>query len=1037
MIKWFTKGVTPLVLVWAFLSALLIVCVSFFRINDYVAIPQHGHFDTFDEVTKYIQENGRVGWYRAYFIIDFVWAFFFLNIIGYIVMKTNEHAIAVKKIKLTMLQIFIFCAVFAYIFDCLEGIGYLFYWDTYLWLISSIKLVLYALCIGFFLYWMLKKYVFTDFRSIFRFVQTSILSIIFIVIIYLLLTAMPQGGTLVVDLFYNPINIVLLFILLTFLALMISHFPVYVDIWLHGTNKNVELEMVNRRINFAGLGIIYYNTGVAYKNNVKGFGNQRVNALRRSLGILLYIAVFHIFLMTATRYFETEIYPARISLLLFVITLLIYNAKGQEYNYWKQILNNPNSSEKDCKEVITYIVKYVRGFTKFFMLCIALVLISALVAWISGWNRLSVVLVLVTLAFQMYLYIYFKITRTYFKYVFYSDALKEYNPDMFNDQMLNMFDTYDTNRSRGSRWYLDLYAKLSDNVRYLTLMQVTGISSFVVLVVANFSFTIAAALNPVVIILLYIIFFYSVLIILFKHVLYYHRNKKTTSKFREFYKFGVPVLMLLLIGWAVYSTTLSNDLHQLSLVPLKDKPMSAQQYFNERTQGNAFNEKENYFFVGSYGGGLKANLWNLLLFNELDKKTDDGFIENTVVMSGVSGGAVGIANYASLVREIDSREAREKAIFNIGTSNVLSNELVYLMGKDWIREYMPFKYKGSDRSFKSMQNHATHTGLGKRYNAVSYSDYWKEMYDKAKGKFPILIMNTTSTIGRQGVATSVIFDDMTFPAADNITHFSNDKRTLPVSLTYFGAVSTTNRFPLFSPTAVIPGKGAYLDGGYFENSGMLSTWELYESIIDAKNSDYSDMIQPVFVNIINSKDYYIAHKVLKDWKFKKASQDKTSEISAILNTVVSIDKLPRYVFDKIEKRGFAVEAIMMPHKISYDEVKAILRGDVNNPVRLMKLIRQHNDTIDQVLKRYKQYDFNKWGVVEPPLARVLSVPAVRYQEAMVKNHPEVLRALDRIEAYIITEDLVDKNFKQVLQRRPKSKYRDTIPNLNLKKSDLE
>ncbi|MEP2935153.1 MAG: hypothetical protein ABJM06_05510 [Gilvibacter sp.] len=1037
MIKWFTKGVNPLVLVWAFLSALLIICIYFFRINDYVANPQHGHFDTFDEVTKYIQENGRVGWYRAYFIIDFVWAFFFLSIIGYVVMKTNEHAIAVKKIKLTMLQIFIFCAFFAYIFDCLEGVGYLFYWDSYLWLISSIKLVLYALCIGFFLYWILKKYVFTDFRSIFRFVQTAILSIVFIVIIYLLLTAMPQGGTLVVDLFYNPINIVLLFILLTFLALMISHFPVYVDIWLHGNNKNVELEMVNRRINFAGLGIIYYNTGVAYKNNVKGFGSQRVNALRRSLGILLYIAVFHIFLMTATRYFETEIYPARITLILFVITLLIYNAKGQDYNYWKQILNNPNSSEKDCRTVITYIVKYVRGFTKYFILCIFLVMLSAVVAWISGWNRFSVVLVLITLAFQMYLYIYFKITRTYFKYVFYSEALKEYNPDMFNDQMLGMFDTYDTDRARGERWYLDLYAKLSDNVRYLTLMQVTGISSFVVLVVANFSFTVAVALNPVVIILLYIIFFYSAMIILFKHVLYYHRNKKAKSKFREFYKFGIPVIVLLLMGWAAYSTTLDNDLHQLSLVPLKEKPMSAKQYFSERTADKPKTKKENYFFVGSYGGGLKANLWNLLLFNELDKKTDNGFLENTMVMSGVSGGAVGIANYASLVREIEDQNAREQAIFNIGTSNVLSNELVYLMGKDWFREYLPFTYNGRDRSFKSMQNHAYHTGLKERYNNITYSDYWREMYQHAEGKFPILIMNTTSTIGRQGVATSVQFDDMTFPAADDITSFSVGKRTAPVSLAYFAAVSTTNRFPLFSPTAVIPSKGAYLDGGYFENSGMLSTWELYESILDDKNSEYSDRIQPVFVNIINSKDYYIAHKVLKDWSFKKASQDKTSEISAILNTVVSIDKLPRYVFDKIEKRGFAVEAIMMPHKISYDEVKAILRGDVNNPVRLMKLIKQHNDTIDIVLKKYKQYDFNKWGVVEPPLARVLSVPAVRYQEAMVKNHPEVLRALDRIEAYIITEDVVDKNFKNVLQRRPKSKNKQIVPNISPEENKKE
>lgn len=136
MIKWFTKGVTPLVLVWAFLSVILIICTYFFRINDYVFAPQHGHFDNFDRVTKYILENGKVGWYRAYFIVDFIWAFFFLSVIGYIVLKTNEHTLKVSKIKISLLQIFSFCAVFAYIFDCLEGVGYLFYWSQFLSIIS-------------------------------------------------------------------------------------------------------------------------------------------------------------------------------------------------------------------------------------------------------------------------------------------------------------------------------------------------------------------------------------------------------------------------------------------------------------------------------------------------------------------------------------------------------------------------------------------------------------------------------------------------------------------------------------------------------------------------------------------------------------------------------------------------------------------------------------------------------------------------------------------------------------------------------------
>ena len=54
-------------------------------------------------------------------------------------------------------------------------------------------------------------------------------------------------------------------------------------------------------------------------------------------------------------------------------------------------------------------------------------------------------------------------------------------------------------------------------------------------------------------------------------------------------------------------------------------------------------------------------------FNELDKRTRNGFSENTLVMSGVSGGAVGIANYASILNENGGNaEKKDKAIFDIG-----------------------------------------------------------------------------------------------------------------------------------------------------------------------------------------------------------------------------------------------------------------------------------------------------------------------------------------------------------------------------------
>ena len=733
-----------------------------------------------------------------------------------------------------------------------------------------------------------------------------------------------------------------------------------------------------------------------------------VSLLRRSLGILLYIAVFNIVLGVAERFYSLYFNSTQMTSFLLVLSFFIYAMEIRRYYGWKDVLYAHDQSPERTDEVVRAIIRYVRRFPIYLNICIGMAVITTVVAAFQGWSRVAVGLFLVTLGLSLFLYIYFKLCRTFFKYVYYSTRLDEFNPAMFNRRILAQFQDHPDREGLGGTWLQRQYGMFSDNVRYLAFMRFFGILSLLTLIAANFSFGLASWLNPLIVIMLYIIVIYSVIIIGFKHVLYYARNDQSNRRYRSIYRYGLPTLIFLLIGFTQYSKTKDNYLHMLRTDDRKETFVAAEDYFKQRTNG--IDGKKNFFFVGSYGGGLKANLWNLLLFNELDKRTRNGFTENTLVMSGVSGGAVGIANYASILNENGGdRSKQDQAIFNIGKSNVLSNELVYLVGKDLIREYLPGN-RGKDRSYMSMRDHAKHTGMGiDKYEAgVSFSDYWYDLYDKRNGKYPILVMNTTSTLGRQGVVTSVDFEEGTFPAADYLSDLGDPLGKK--DLHYFDAVSTTNRFPLFSPSAEIEGKGTYVDGGYFENSGMLSSFEIYDTYADQR-SESANKIQPVFVNIINSKDYYIAYKVLEEWGYKKVNQDKTSEIPAILSTVVSIDKLPRYVFDKIEKEGYMVKTIMMPHLLSYEDVKTVLRGDVDKPVELMKNIEAHNKQIRRVLAEYKPYKLRKWGVVEPPLARLLSIPAVRYQEAMVYGHPEIKEAIACLETIMNTSELVDSSYQ--------------------------
>src|SRR5690606_2642211 len=117
-----------------------------------------------------------------------------------------------------------------------------------------------------------------------------------------------------------------------------------------------------------------------------------------------------------------------------------------------------------------------------------------------------------------------------------------------------------------------------DNIQYLQMMQLSGYTAFILLLIANFSFCFASSLNPINIILLYIIFYYSIIIITFKHILYYHRSPESSKVYREFFKFGIPILTLMFIVWAAYNSTLENDLHELTLVEKEHEPMKYEDY---------------------------------------------------------------------------------------------------------------------------------------------------------------------------------------------------------------------------------------------------------------------------------------------------------------------------------------------------------------------------------------------------------------------------------------------------------------------------
>ncbi|HSF88100.1 MAG TPA: hypothetical protein VLA46_01720, partial [Saprospiraceae bacterium] len=465
-------------------------------------------------------------------------------------------------------------------------------------------------------------------------------------------------------------------------------------------------------------------------------------------------------------------------------------------------------------------------------------------------------------------------------------------------------------------------------------------------------------------------------------------NSLEAHPMATFFKSYIPILGFLIIGLLAYASRAGNGLHVLTSTH-ESVPSIPMDTF-------AKNAGHTKYYLSTYGGGLRATIWTMLLLNSKELK-DKNFLDSTAAMSGVSGGFLGLSFYTALVKEYDTLSDRAEAINRIGQRNMLSIDISYMLGPDLIKEAIPYcKNLGKDRAARSMLEYANqiHDSPSDSTDLMqdAYRSYWTKTYRK-NGYMPALICNTTGTNHNYGIAYSLCPVGMNdiFPGADNILdkpHASADCDSLKKSITYLGATSTTERFPIFSPAAEIEGKGHFVDGGYFENSGLLSLKNFRDYYLRTTTPDSVDPTDK-FILIINSKDDYIRMKL--DGFLQARSDVPSGEFSSILATITDTDILPHAMEARCDQE-FGKERfirIYLPYKITFEDVIRIIGDEPTDPFAIDSLIQNSNQKIDDVLgDEYATH-------VYPALARVLSDPAYEYMKAMLR-HEEVEKAIAHI-----------------------------------------
>jgi len=463
------------------------------------------------------------------------------------------------------------------------------------------------------------------------------------------------------------------------------------------------------------------------------------------------------------------------------------------------------------------------------------------------------------------------------------------------------------------------------------------------------------------------------------------------KKFAVIGKIVIPVVILAIVGAIVVSLKTESSIHQLQTSNTDiGKTLKLQEFKNK-----IYTKLDKpVFFVASHGGALKANVWTMKILQKLEKETQGEFLNQTVSFSGASGGMMGLSLYSVLAGKYKSQDEIDSIINQMALKKFASKDLSYTFGYDFFRKFYPFKVWGTykDRSYYAM---VAYQNLLERKNdhtltSESFQSYWyKNIYTGQGTKenyFPALLVNTAKTNGRRGVFCSIDIDkEKIFYNADVLSELSTKE-----TVRFYEAVSTTNRFPLFSPAAKIKGYGHYIDAGAIDNSGLLSSLDLYYYL---KKDKEFEKAQKIFVEIVNSKSIYINHLIRK---FKDSIQGpllfneiEQDNIAADLKTGFNLDKIPNYLSDFM-KEGLSKDPtityipIYLPRKVSIDDLEKVIGGTLEKSKRkeIEDFLKKENN---KIIEYTDKKGTTAWQTYEPTLARHLSQSTLNYYQKVLDN----------------------------------------------------
>ncbi len=772
------------------------------------------------------------------------------------------------------------------------------------------------------------------------------------------------------------------FVFLNILAISLSHFPLYTYFAgnLNGSKKYISFKKEQPYPDsfLWFINVYTYKKETKKIDGVKYISDDIANILRNYLGLI----IFSIWLFFTYNTFKPNLEFTTNLDLFYYLTSFFGSLPYFVFAFIKYLLREDPKRVEQRKKL--YGIIGMLHFTFFWMSIFLLILTISVVEF----SQFGLLLLISTSISMMFTYIFFRLARPRVHHVI--NSLK------------SSYSIKKTLFKRCSIWFAKKMIQVINPKKYLGILRITYYACFLFI----FYLSISAYYNDdflpnSLLIVLAFLYFYSYTISMISKYYFVKYSmiqeekirKPNTSTLNSFkfklLTFALIVLTILIIIGS--SNSFDDRQNELTLIDYTGNEGMTLPEFE-----NLVDPKfDTVYFVSSYGGGLKANVWTLMVMDTLNKMTNGDFIKQTISMSGASGGNLGLALYGNIYGLNSTKPSDIKTIIsNIRKHDYASKDITMLFGVDMIRSLFPFSLFNSpeDRAYYNTlayQNFAQGWKKDimkkKSLDMISYNNYWSSLCDSS-GYLPILLVNTASTEGKRGIFCSLNTEgkfDSIFNFAKNLTKINN--KTIP----FYEAISTTNRFPFISPSAKIKGSGHFIDAGAIDNSGILSNWDLFQYL-----KEHTDILKDktvIFLEIENGKSNYIAHLLRKFFKLNKKlikDEDERSTLSANISGGLNLDKIPGYLDDFLRKYGetnkdFIHKEILLPHKVSINDVENFIGGKIDNKA-LCDFLKKENSKIIKITNEVNDF-FTPWKNFEPVLSRHMSTSNLNYYDNIIKK----------------------------------------------------